>query len=141
MVSRKVVLKTIEKYKNAWITRDPESILEIFTKNGKYHERVLKKPFVGHSQIRKYWKDKVVAEQKNIKFVLLNLYIEGDTAIAEWEANFYDMVYRDNVHMKEVAILEFKGNKISSLREYWSSEHQNNLNRETSVRRAEDRCE
>jgi ketosteroid isomerase-like protein len=120
------VLEIIEKYENAWTERNPEAIIKIFKKNGIYHERVLEKPFVGHSQIKKYWKDKVIGEQENIKFKLLHLYIDGDTAIAEWEVKFYDKIDKNKVHMKEIAVLNIKGNKIQSLREYWSSKHVKN---------------
>ena len=123
MVERKTVIKLIKKYEEAWVNRDAEAILEVFTKNARYHERVLKKPFLGHYGIRKYWQDKVVGEQEKIRFKLLNLYIEKNTAIAEWEARFYDKKRKVKVHMKEVAILKLKGDKIASLREYWSSEH------------------
>lgn len=123
MVERKVVLGLIRKYKEAWIKRDPEAIIKIFTKDAIYHERVLKKPHVGSLAIKKYWSDKVIREQKNIRFKLLNLYIDGNIAVAEWEANSYDIKDKDNVHMKEVAILKIKGNKIASLHEYWSSIH------------------
>lgn len=123
VVERKVALQIIEKYKEAWVKKDPEAILKIFTKNGRYHEYVLKKPFIGHKEIRKYWEEKVVATQKSIKFRLLNLYIEEDVAIAECEASFYDIKRKIKIHMKLLMILQIKGGKISYLREYWSSEH------------------
>ena len=122
MVSKKIVRQLIEKYKKAWVEQNPADIVKIFAKNGIYHEKVLEKPFVGHAQIKKYWKDKVVGEQKNIRFRLLNLFVDGNVAIAEWEARFYDKKRKTNIHMKEIAILKIRNNKISSLREYWSSE-------------------
>jgi nuclear transport factor 2 (NTF2) superfamily protein len=122
MVKRKVVEETLRKYKEAWINRDPDRILEIFTGDARYHERVLEKPFMRHAGIRDYWMRKVVGEQEKIRFRLLNLYIEKNTAIAEWEAWFHDRKRNASIHMKEVAILEFRRNKIRSLREYWSSE-------------------
>lgn len=122
MVNKKIAKELIKKYKNAWINQDPEAILEIFTPDAIYHERVLEKPFRGHKEIKKYWQDKVVGEQKNIKFKLLKLYIDEENIIAEWEVNFYNKKREVNIHMKEVAILKTKNNKIKSLREYWSSE-------------------
>lgn len=121
MVKKSVVKAILRKYAQAWIKRDPDMILEIFTKNAIYHERVLEKPHIGHKQIRRYWQSKVVGEQKNIKFRLLNVYIDGDTAIAEWEAQFFNKKRKRNVHMQEIAVLKIKNNKISSLREYWHS--------------------
>jgi ketosteroid isomerase-like protein len=83
MVERKIVMGLIKKYEDAWVKRDLDAIIKIFTKNGTYHERVLYLSFVGHSEIKKYWMDKVVVEQEDIRFKLLNLYIQGNTAIAE----------------------------------------------------------
>jgi len=51
----------------------------------------------------------------------LNLYLDGDTAIVEWEAEFDDLVKQVRKEMREVAIITFDGYRISSLREYWSS--------------------
>ena len=54
---------------------------------------------------------------------LLNLYLDGDTAIAEWEAEFDDL--RPGCPQADAgdrAVLTFEGHLIASLREYWASE-------------------
>ena len=48
--------------------------------------------------------------------------LDGTTAIAEWEARFDDVVKGHRKRMREVAILECDGDRIASLREYWTSE-------------------
>ena len=53
---------------------------------------------------------------------LLNLYTDGATAIAEWEARFDDVVDGHRKRVREVAILELDGDRVASLREYWTSE-------------------
>ena len=123
MVTRKVALEVIRKYKQAWIDRDPKAIIKIFTENGRYYEYVMKKPYIGRNRIKKYWEEKVVATQRNIRFKLLNLYIQGNVAVAESDVRFNDIGRNIEIHMKELIILEFKGNEISYLRGYWSSEH------------------
>ena len=122
MVDRKTVDEVLKIYEEAWINQDPEKILTIFTEDAIYHERVVEKPFVGHKQIKEYWQSKVVEEQSDIKFKLLHVYIDGDTVLAEWDASFYSNKENARIHIIEVAILEFEGNKIKSLREYWHSE-------------------
>jgi len=122
MVTKKAVKDIIKKYGEAWVKRDSEKITRIFTKNAIYHERAFKKPFIGHKQIKGYWQSKVVGEQSNIKFKLLNLYIDKNNAIAEWEASFFQKGEKKRTHMIEVAILKIKNSKIASLREYWHSE-------------------
>jgi len=123
MVSRKIAEEILKKYEEAWVNQDVDKILSIFTEDGIYHERVLEKPFIGHKQIKKYWQSKVVEEQSNIKFKLLNFYIEGEILIAEWDASFDSNIKKARIHIKDVAIMEIKNNKIKSLREYWQSEY------------------
>ena len=53
---------------------------------------------------------------------LLNLYLDENTAIVEWETEFDDLVQKVRKRIREVAILVFEGRLIASLREYWSSE-------------------
>lgn len=122
MVSREIVENVLKIYEDAWVNQDPEKILTIFAENATYHERVLEKPLVGHDEIKQYWQSKVVEEQSDIKFKLLNIYIDGDTAIAEWDASFFNKNENKRIHIQEVAIIEFSGDRIRSLREYWHSE-------------------
>lgn len=122
MVDKKFLAKILKTYEEAWVEQDIDKILSIFHVDGIYHERVLKKPFVGHKEIARYWKEKVVEEQSKIKFKLLKYYISNDTVIAEWEASFNSNIENARIHLKEVAILEIEDNKIKSLREYWQSE-------------------
>lgn len=117
------VAATIDTYLKAWTEQDPDLIATIFTDDATYHERVLQDPIRSAAGIRAYWQTKVVAGQANIDARLLNLYLaeDGTTAIAEWEATFDDLVQGHRKRMREVAILEFRGDRISSLREYWAS--------------------
>jgi hypothetical protein len=77
-------------------------------------------PIRTRAGIRPYWQSKVVESQANIECALLSLYLDGDTAIAEWEARFDDLPQGVRKRMREVAILVFEGKQIASLREYWS---------------------
>ncbi|HEV8289768.1 MAG TPA: nuclear transport factor 2 family protein [Candidatus Norongarragalinales archaeon] len=111
-------------YEKAWIEQDPEKILTIFIKNASYRENAFERPFTGHKAIKQYWQSKVVEEQSDIKFKLLHFWIDKDTVLAEWDASFYSNKKKARIHIVEVAILEFQGSKIRSLREYWHSEKQ-----------------
>ncbi|WUD63955.1 nuclear transport factor 2 family protein [Nocardia sp. NBC_00508] len=108
-------------YIRAWVGQDPDLIVTIFGEDATYHERVLDAPIEGREGIRAYWKSKVVESQGNIECDLLALYVDGSTAVAEWEARFDDRVQGNRKQMREVAILEFDGPLIASLREYWTS--------------------
>jgi hypothetical protein len=109
-------------YIKAWETQDPDLIVTIFTPTATYHERVLQDPIPDRDAIHRYWETKVVQSQANITCKLLNLYLDGNTVIAEWLAEFDDVVKGERKRMLEIAVLTFKGELISSLREYWASE-------------------
>ncbi|BBY35076.1 hypothetical protein BST33_00885 [Mycolicibacter minnesotensis] len=115
---------TLDTYLQAWMQQDPELIVTIFTEDATYHERVLGEPIRTRTGIADYWQRKVVEGQANIDARLLNLYTatDGTTVIAEWEATFDDLAQHVRKRMREVAILEFAGEQIAALREYWTSE-------------------
>lgn len=123
MTSKALVKSLLKTYKEAWEKRDPDKILTIFAKDAAYHERLHERPFRGHKAIRKYWISKVVGEQKDIKFKLKKVYTDGNNAVAEWEARFYDKKKRRRTHLKEIAVLRIKNGKIASLHEYWHAKH------------------
>ncbi|WP_024800552.1 nuclear transport factor 2 family protein [Nocardia sp. BMG51109] len=121
-LTRQHVESVVADYIRAWETQDPDLIVTIFTADATYHERAFEAPIANHEGIREYWGSKVVAEQANISCKLLSLYMDGDTAVAEWEATFDDVPQQVRKVMREVAILEFDNGLIRNLREYWASQ-------------------
>ena len=122
MVTKTEARRVLATYIKAWETQDPDLIVTIFTEAATYHERVLDDPIPDRHAIRDYWQSKVVQAQANITCRLLNLYTDGDTVIAEWEAQFDDIAQGVRKRMREIAVLVFEGGLIASLREYWASE-------------------
>lgn len=82
----------------------------------------MQEPIPDRAAIREYWQTKVVAAQANIRCTVLNVYLDGSTAIAEWKAEFDDLAQGLRKRMLEIAVLDFRDGKIAALREYWSSE-------------------
>jgi ketosteroid isomerase-like protein len=121
-LTKQDVREILDIYVRAWVGQDPDLIVTIFTEDATYHERVLQAPIPNRDAIRRYWETKVVESQANIKCEVLNIYLDGDTAIAEWEAEFDDLIQRVRKRMREIAVLTIEDRKIASLREYWSSE-------------------
>jgi ketosteroid isomerase-like protein len=121
-LAKQDVREVLNTYIQAWQDQDPDLIVTIFAESATYHERVLKDPIPNREAIRQYWQDKVVGAQANIRCKLLSLYLDGDTAIAEWEAEFDDLAQGVRKRMREIAVLVFEGHLIASLREYWASE-------------------
>jgi hypothetical protein len=120
------VREVIGVYIKAWTEQDPDLIVTIFTPEATYHERVMEAPIPDRAAIRAYWESKVVGAQANITCGLISLYLDGDTAIAEWLAEFDDVTQGVRKRMREIAVLRFVpsergGYLIASLREYWAS--------------------
>ena len=134
-LTRQDVLAVLDVYIRAWEQQDPDLIVTIFTPAATYHERVLADPIPDREAIRAYWETKVVGAQANIRCELLSLYLDGMTAIAEWRAEFDDVAQGVRKRMREIAVLEFEGRLIRSLREYWASEHVGEFHRHQSGRR------
>jgi len=120
-LSRQHFSHILARYCEAWRQQDADKILLIFTEDATYHERLLEKPIVGHAGIRDYWVSKVVQGQANINVRVVNEFVDGNVGIAEWEVHFDDRVKRIRKFMREIAIMEFRGDRIKSLREYWVS--------------------
>jgi hypothetical protein len=121
-LTKENVRDIVDVYIRAWVEQDADLIETIFMDTATYHERIFEAPIQDRHGIRAYWKAKVIESQANIECELLNLYLDGNTAIVEWEAEFDDLVEKVRKRMREVAILVFEGRLIASLREYWSSE-------------------
>ena len=119
--------EVLDTYIRAWETQDPDLIVTIFTPDATYHERVMGEPIPDREAIRGYWETKVVQDQADIHCELLDFYVDGDTVIAEWDAEFDDVVQGVRKHMREIAVLVFEGGLIASLREYWASEQVGHL--------------
>jgi hypothetical protein len=122
MVTRQDARTVLDTYIRAWTGQDPDLILTIFTPSATYHERVLQEPIPDRAAIRRYWETKVVRDQANITCELLSMYVDGNTVIAEWLAEFDDLAEGVRKRIREIAVLEFEGRLIASLREYWASE-------------------
>ena len=121
-LERAHVRTVIDTYVKAWQQQDPDLIVTIFTEDAIYHERVLGPPIRTRAGIHRYWREKVVANQARIECRVLNLDVDGQSAIVEWDARFDDKEAGARKRIREVAILEFTDGLIASLREYWASE-------------------
>jgi ketosteroid isomerase-like protein len=119
-MTKKEATELINIYGKAWETQDIELISTIFTEDATYNDPKESKN-IGLNAIREYWKYKVVGEQSDIKFELNNVWIEGDTVIAEWHATFRDIKRNLYISMDEIAVFVVKNNKFSSLREYYNT--------------------
>jgi ketosteroid isomerase-like protein len=120
IMTREEAARLIGIYGKAWETRDPELIGIIFTEDATYNDP--KEPEnIGRDAIKEYWKYKVIGEQEDITFDIQNIWLDGDTVIAEWHATFKDIKRGLFVDMVEIAVFTVKDGKFASLREYYKT--------------------
>ncbi|MEK7460311.1 MAG: nuclear transport factor 2 family protein [Patescibacteria group bacterium] len=119
-MTKEEAIKLINLYGKAWETQNVELIASLFTDDATYNDpKELEN--VGLDKIKKYWEYKVIGEQKDIIFDLKNVWVDGDTVIAEWHATFKDIKRNLNIDMLETAIFTVRDGKFSSLREYYKT--------------------
>ena len=119
-MTKEQAIELLNIYGRAWMTQDSDLILTIFTEDAIYNDP--KEPENhGHEGIRAYWISKVIGEQKDISFKILNVWTDGDAVVAEWDAKFTDIKRNLFIEMQEVAIFTVRDNKFSSLREYYKT--------------------
>lgn len=119
-MNKEDAIKLIEIYGKAWETRDPELIITIFTEDATYLDP--KEPLnIGRDAIRQYWITKVIGEQDDINFSLKHVWVDEDSVIAEWRVTFKDTKRNLFIEMDEIAIFSAKGDKFSSVREYYKT--------------------
>ncbi len=117
-MTKEKAIELISLYGKAWETQDVDLVASIFTDDAIYNDP-RETENVGLEAIKKYWEYKVIGEQKDINFEIKNVWIDGDTIIAEWHATFKDIKRNLNIDMFEIAIFTTRENKFSSLREYY----------------------
>lgn len=119
-MTRERATELIAIYGRAWVTRDPELITTIFTNDATYND-----PYepenCGRDAIRQYWVTKVIGEQRDITFEVKNIWLDGDSVIAEWYATFTDIKRNLKIGLTEVAVFTTREGLFSSLREYYKS--------------------
>jgi hypothetical protein len=74
-MTKEKALELLNIYGKAWVTRDPSLIVTIFTEDATYNDPH-EPENIGRDAIRNYWVSKVVGEQKDISFKLLNHWID-----------------------------------------------------------------
>ena len=121
-MEKEQIENVMEKYKKAWETQSLELIAECFSEQGEYQESPLSKPFVGHDQIKEFWKETVCNNQSHISFSIKNCWVSADnqTGFCEWECTLAENGVCER--MVGIMILKMEGDKITHLNEYWNTQ-------------------
>jgi SnoaL-like domain len=110
----------LEQYKNAWESRNPGAVDELFAEDAVYCETPFVGKLTGIDAIRRYWEEGARDSQMNIKFSYDIIALKGNRGFAKWYAEF-DRV-GNRVHVQLDGILETifnKEGKVEIFNEWW----------------------
>lgn len=109
----------LDRYKQAWETRDAALAGELFTAEASYHEMPFDAPMQGRPAIEDYWA-RVTATQSDIRFTYEVLSCAGERGIARWHATFKSAPGGEIVDLDGVFVCEFADARtVKALREWW----------------------
>jgi len=107
----------LERYRRAWMQRDPNAAGQLFTDDAIYREQPFQPPFVGRAAIQDYWA-RVTAWQTSVELRYGRTVVDGARVAVEWWANLG--TDSGPLTLAGEFMLRFAGSgECEELREYW----------------------
>jgi SnoaL-like domain len=110
----------IAAYGKAWVERDAEAVVGLFTEEAVYASHPFRTPHVGSEEIRAYW-TRATSTQEDLELRFGEPVVHGSKAIVEWWA-----IMRDEgawITLPGCLLLRFAPDgRCEELREYWHVE-------------------
>jgi SnoaL-like domain len=79
----------IAAYGRAWVERDPEAAVALFTEDAVYRSSPFREPHTGSDGIREYW-TRATSTQEDLDLRFGAPVVEGRKAVVEWWAIMRD---------------------------------------------------
>ena len=95
-------------YGQAWVAGDADAVTRLFTTDAVYRETPFDAVMRGRDAIRQYWQDGAGDAQRDVKFAAQAWAIDGDRAIAGWQAAFVRVPSGVSVTLDGVFRLRFE---------------------------------
>ncbi len=116
MIGETEVRDWLAAYKDAWVSRDPDKVVALFTDAASYQERRFRPALGGIEAIRGYWTTIVQELQRDIAFDVEQVMVSGDEAMVHWRAHFTWRPIMGILELDAVARLTFGGESRNGLR-------------------------
>ena len=114
---RAAVARWLERYRRAWVRRDPDAAAALFTPDAVYQEQPFQPAYVGRDAIREYWAT-ITASQSDVELRYGRSVVERRRAAVEWWVNLRSS--GAEVTLAGEFLLAFTRRGLCrSLREYW----------------------
>ena len=112
----------LEKYGNAWRSRNPRAAADLFTDEGTYQVTPFVEPMRGRAAIYEYWSH-VAETERDIQFGYEVLALTPDAGLARWWASFLIAPQRLQTKLDGIFLISLGADgRCQSLREWWHKE-------------------
>ncbi len=109
----------LDRYKQAWETRDPAAAGALFSADASYHEMPFDAPMQCRAAIEAYWA-RVTAGQANVRFSYEIVASSGDQGVSQWHATFNSVPDGATIDLDGVFVCRFADAlTVNALREWW----------------------
>jgi ketosteroid isomerase-like protein len=78
----------IAAYGDAWVRRDPDRVVQLFTADATYQERRFRPALKGTAAMHNYWQVIVHDLQRDNAFEVGQIVVSGEQAFIAWNAHF-----------------------------------------------------
>lgn len=110
----------LDRYGIAWMTGDPDAVVQLFAPDAAYYETPFDEPMLGAEAIRRYWTDGAKHAQAEVTFEASPVSLSGNTAFARWRATFRRVPSNAFVELDGVLSARFDtGMRCKEFREWW----------------------
>lgn len=110
----------LERYRQAWLHRDPSQVTALFSGNARYYETPFDKPMIGRKSIYDYWSQGVKSGQRDITFHADVLDATRSRGLAHWHATFTRLPAGNHVELDGVLQASFNAaGQCTEFREWW----------------------
>jgi SnoaL-like domain len=108
-------------YHQAWISRDAEQVVRLFTMDALYQSHPFRSPYRGHAEIQAYWQH-ATRSQVDLEVRWGTPVVSGKRIVVEWWATMRDTGEGD-LTLPGCLLLRFSDEGLcEELREYWHIE-------------------
>jgi hypothetical protein len=109
----------LDRYKNAWETRDPDKAQSLFAESATYQVTPFREPEMYQDGIRDYW-IRATTDQRNVQFRATMIASNGDTGVCHWNCHFDLESESSHVEIDGIFVFELNEDELCSrFQEWW----------------------
>jgi ketosteroid isomerase-like protein len=95
----------LDTFKRGWETRDPDTVLALFSPEAEYREHPFGPPLVGSNAIRARWNE-IAATQAHVDFEPEMIWVAGAAVLASWHAAYTRRAAGERVRVRGFMTME-----------------------------------